>query len=153
MTNDAHTRREFGSELQELFNLYVGDYVISSFEASMYEDILQGKEPYFYGIDRCKPKYLESAKIGKENDGSVKMSSLFGLPHLLRFLCTAHVICEHVLSRPNTEHFLLQSAEFVKFLNAHVKTFFDKEQDFYPAAVPYMTRFHSNKFEHQWKLF
>ncbi|KAI1730232.1 MRG domain-containing protein [Ditylenchus destructor] len=150
MTTDADRRREFGSKLEKLFNLYVGDY-ISNFEAVMYEEILQGKEPYYYGLDRCKPKHLGNAKISKENDGSVKMSSLFGLPHLLRFLHTAHVICRDALNPQDTQHFLRWAVDFVKFLDARVKTFFDKEQDFYPAAVAYLTRYYSNKFEYQWK--
>ncbi|KAI1712861.1 MRG domain-containing protein [Ditylenchus destructor] len=136
-TSEDEQSRIFGAKLMEQFNLQFGKHLVSGWEAPMYEDLLSGNVLY-YGPLKHKPKYLKSVQLEKEKDGSLKMSSLFGLPKLLQLLSIIH---EKVTDPADVTLFVRHMDGFVGFLDNFHDEFFDSENDLYPSSTAYFTKY------------
>ncbi|KAI1709090.1 MRG domain-containing protein [Ditylenchus destructor] len=136
-TSEDEQSRIFGAKLMEQFNLQFGKHLVSEWEAPMYEDLLSGNVLY-YGPLKHKPKYLKSVQLEKEKDGSLKMSSLFGLPKLLQLLSIIH---EKVTDPADAALFVRYMDGFVGFLDNFHDEFFDSENDLYPSSTAYFTKY------------
>ncbi|KAI1722451.1 MRG domain-containing protein [Ditylenchus destructor] len=136
-TSKDEQSRIFGTKLMEQFNLLFATNLVSEWESPMHDDLLYCNVLY-YGPLKQKPKYLKSVQLEKEKDGSLKMSSLFGLPKLLQLLSIIH---EKVTDPADVALFVRYMDGFVEFLDNFHDEFFDSETDLYPSSIAYFKQY------------